>query len=270
MLTLYQTDIVISDKFSIRTGYFIGTMLFMLGIMVLPIGLAGFLSTGFTYIGIVLLALAVSGGLLLYSGVQQIRDARRKSRDAKALNTVANGENAPNADREQYNESVLAQWTCDEETWSLFHKNEIQYRNSDNLYYFAAFVGLGTIALLIFRAANLFIAVAISTIMGGIVVLMRRTLSLKKLRAAQPGQERNVVIAKGFVMLNGHLFDLYAENRNTRKVQFLKDVSPAILEFTIEWKTRNGITFDELRVPVPPEQYESVENLLIHFNNNTI
>ena len=261
---------MISDKFSIRAGYMIGGMLFMLGLVVLPIGLLGFLSTGITYIGIVLLALAVSGGLLLYSGVQQFKAARRKSKDAQSLYAAAGGAGASASDRQQYGESVLAEWTCDTATWQEFSKNEIQYRNSDNLYYFAAFTGLGTIALLIFRAANLFIAVAISTIMGGIVVLLRRTLSLKKLRVAQPGQERKVVIAKGFVMLNGHLFDLYAENRNTRKVQFLKDVSPAILEFTIEWKTRNGTTFDELRVPVPPEQYESVENLLIHFNNNTI
>ncbi len=257
---------MISDKFSIGAGYFIGAMLFMLGAMLLPIGLLGFISSGFTYIGIVLLVMAISGGLLLYSGVQQFKAARKKSKDAKALYNEATRGATASGDKEQYNNSVLAEWTCDKDTWAAFQKNEIRYRNSDNLYYFVAFVGLGTISLLIFRAANLFIAVAISTIMGGVVVALRRSLSLKKLKTASPDHRRKVVISKGFIMLNGHIFDLYAENRNTRKVELLSGDDPIIPEFTIEWMTRNGVTFDELRVPVPPEHLATAESLLKYFN----
>jgi hypothetical protein len=260
---------VISDKHKVRAGILTGAMLIGLGILIFPIGLLGFLSTGLTYIGLVMLLLAISGGLLLYGGYKQFRDARKTQKDEATLKEKLNKKETTDKEDEEIRASVLAEWDIDEETWKAFRQNVIGYRNEDNLYYFIGVMILGTLGLLIFRAANLFIAVAISAILGGIIVFMRRQMALSKLNKDYSPYARKVVIGEGYVIMNGHTFDLYSETRTTTKVQFLPNEQPVILEFTISWITRHGPSYDELRIPVPPEQIDTARKLTEHFKSKT-
>lgn len=260
---------MISDKHKVTAGILTGAMLMGLGILIFPIGLVGFLSTGLTYIGLVMLLLAISGGLLFYSGIKQYRDARKTEKDEARLKKKLIKKDATNEEDEQIKATVLAEWDIDDDTWKSFRQNEIGYRNADNLYYFIGVMILGTIGLLIFRAANLFVAVAISAILGGIIVFMRRQMALSKLQADRGPYARKVVIGEGYVIMNGHTFDLFSETRTTTKAQFLPDEQPVILEFTIAWITRHGPSYDELRIPVPPQKMDIAFKIVDHFNSKS-
>jgi membrane protein implicated in regulation of membrane protease activity len=263
---------MIDDRQRSQIGRFTGVMLLVLGLFVTPVGLLGFLSEGFSGIGMVLLILTISGLLIAYGGWQQIRASRTLQQDEQKLHQELNETATPakviaGTPAAQTNKEVLAQWETDAHTWKAFVKNERNYRNSDNIYYFIGVVLLGTPFLMLARAVPWTGALVFSAVFGLLIVYLRRSLSLKKLqpRSGQvPGQ---VVIGKGYVVLNGHTFDLYSESRHTTRVQFLPDQQPAILEFTIAWITRKGRTFDELRVPVPQNQMEKAKEVVKYFNN---
>ena len=113
------------------------------------------------------------------------------------------------------------------------------------------------------RSASLPVAIIVTLIIGGIIVYIRRRLALAKLK---PGKgKKEVYITDYFAIMNGEQYYLMNEHRLTSKVILYEDTSPAILEFTIHWQTRNGVTFDELRLPVPPEAIPLAKEISINF-----
>jgi len=259
---------LISDKYKISGGYFTGIILIGLSVLILPLGIIGFFSSGFSYIGLIWLVFAISGGLLLYSGIASIRSASKTKKDEAILKAALDPESS-GTEKEEIKATILADWKYDDETWEAFKQNEKSYRKEDNIYYFIGVVILGTIGLLIFRSANLFVAVAISAILGGIMVLLRSNLSLSKLKKTSGPYSQRAIIGEGYVLMNGHTFDLFDTGRYTSKVEFLPDENPPILEFTIKWMTRKGATFDELRVPVPNNKIEEAIQIVTHFKSKT-
>ena len=73
------------------------------------------------------------------------------------------------------NQPVRAHWPIDEATWKLFAKNEIKYRNEDNVYFSIAFFALGTVTIMLSRSASLPVAIIVTLIIGGIIVYIRRS-----------------------------------------------------------------------------------------------
>lgn len=276
---------MISDKQSAQGGYFSGGLLLFCGILTAPIGFMGVLASGFTYIGIIMLLLAVGGSLLIYSGIQYIRAAGKLQKDEQALQQQLSSNGTavkPDSEKGVISEGtkpaeptptklvlpdvhIIAEWETDPSTWQQFTINERKYRNEDNIYFFIAVLILGTLVLMLSRSASFWLALGISAGMGAIIVYIRRSLSLSNLQPGNQKSARRVIISDAFVSLNGHTFDLFSASRNTRKVRFLPDESPAILEFTIEWMTRKGPTFDELRVPVPAANFQQAAAVVQYF-----
>ena len=120
-----------------------------------------------------------------------------------------------------------------------------KYRTGDNIWYFIAMVLLGTPAH-VYPWCFTGIFFHFHHTFASVVVGLRYRLSMSNLRSRK-NKTPEVIISKGFVSLNGKQFELYSKVRNVRSVVFQPHQQPPILEFTIEWKTSKGVTFDELR-----------------------
>ena len=262
---------MIDEKQSISFGYFAGGLCIFLGIIITVIGISGLKLIDFDFPGILFLMLLLSGLLLLFGGLQYILSSKKKEKLEKILNEE-NISIAPNATQNKTpkvaGSIVKGEWDIDEITWQQFIKNEKNYRNSDNIYFLIGFVILGTIAIILNRYAEWTTALLICLIAGVFLVLMRRSLGLNKIRSVR--KRKKVLITENFVRLNEFTFILFSENRMTSSIKFLDSEIPKILEFKIHWKTRNGSTYDELRVPVPPGQEETAKNICLNFIKQNI
>lgn len=246
---------MISDKVSASAQIGIGIMLIILGVLVTPIGLIGAIAGGFTYVGILMMFLLLGGALMLLGGIQYLRAGLKLSRDEKKLRQELARTHSPSHSHSHTHSHsptpIIARWTVDEATWQLFCLNEKKYRTGDNIWYFIAMVLLGTPLLMFTRGVSPGFSFIFTTLFASVVVGLRYRLSMSNLRSRK-NKTPEVIISKGFVSLNGKQFELYSKVRNVRSVVFQPHQQPPILEFTIEWKTSKGVTFDELRLPVPP------------------
>lgn len=246
---------MISDKVSASAQIGIGIMLIILGVLVTPIGLIGAIAGGFTYVGILMMFLLLGGALMLLGGIQYLRAGLKLSKDEKKLRQELARTHSPSHSHSHTHSHsptpIIARWTVDEATWQLFCLNEKKYRTGDNIWYFIAMVLLGTPLLMFTRGVSPGFSFIFTTLFASVVVGLRYRLSMSNLRSRK-NKTPEVIISKGFVSLNGKQFELYSKVRNVRSVVFQPHQQPPILEFTIEWKTSKGVTFDELRLPVPP------------------
>ena len=246
---------MISDKVSASAQIGIGIMLIILGVLVTPIGLIGAIAGGFTYVGILMMFLLLGGALMLLGGIQYLRAGLKLSKDEKKLRQELARTHSPSHSHSHTHSHsptpIIARWTVVEATWQLFCLNEKKYRIGDNIWYFIAMVLLGTPLLMFTRGVSPGFSFIFTTLFASVVVGLRYRLSMSNLRSRK-NKTPEVIISKGFVSLNGKQFELYSKVRNVRSVVFQPHQQPPILEFTIEWKTSKGVTFDELRLPVPP------------------
>ena len=259
---------MIDEKQSISFGYFAGGLCIFLGFIITAIGISGIKLIDFDFPGVLFLMFLLSGLLLLFGGIQYIISSGKKQKLENILNETdisGSADITENKITEVAGSIVKGGWDIDETTWQQFIKNEKNYRNSDNIYFLIGFLILGTISIIINRYAEWTTALLICFITGAFVVLLRRSLGLKKVHSVR--KKKQVLITENFVRLNEFTFVLFSENRMTSSIKFLESEIPKILEFKIHWKTRNGVTYDELRVPVPPGKEEAAKKICYNFNN---
>lgn len=257
-----------NEKHNAGIQKMLGVILIFLGLMISMIGISGLLHTTWDFIGWVMLALTLSGILMLTGGLFSFMAAKDSIKVADEIQQTITSANAKNTIPTSLNyQEVLAHWKIDNETWSQFKKNEIRYRNSDNIYFFIAFVLLGGLTIMINRGADWKIALLISVIMGSIIVAIRRNLALKKLTTTTSQNE--VYITRSFIVLNGDQYILFSENRKVSKVELIATGEPLILSYTVHWPTRNGTAFDELRIPVPENAITLAQKICDNFNLNS-
>lgn len=222
-------------------------------IMIIPVAI-GALVSGVWFLG---LPLALASVLLLWSIYSNFREYRQELPSVPK----ASAGNQPHSPGEITPElTVLGEWTVDTSTWKRFMKAERSLRNTDSIYMFIGALLLGIFAL---RNANIFIAIALTVVIGLIIVIGRRYFALKNLRVRTPCK---VVITPTLVFLNEQSYAITDANRYLKKVQMIEKDQLRIIEFTIGWVTRNGPTFDELRIPVTTDTFAQAENVLNYFN----
>lgn len=262
---------MIDEKQSISFGYFQGTIAILMGVIIVPIGISGLFSQKFDYFSLVFILLSLSGLLLITGGIQSFISARKKEAFEKELTMLeSSNQSSTNAEnvKTTAGSEIIGRWEIDETTWQQFIKNEKKYRNQDNFYLLIGFIILGTITLVLNRNSSWTTALITCLFVGMFIVLIRRSMGLKKIQSTRP--KKQVLITERFVRLNEFTFILFSENRRTSSIKFIESEIPKILEFKIHWKTRNGSTYDELRVPVPPGKEEAAKKICFNFNNQNI
>lgn len=231
----------------------LGIILLFLGVMVGFIGIMGVIGEGLNGIGWLMLLMGMGGVLMVVGGLQMVRDGNTdRKKQANAAQAARSGQALAVLP------DILAEWVLDEQTWKDFCINEKKYRNQDNLWFFVAFLFLGTIVLMISRSSSFLLAISIVGAIGLITIYLRRTVALQKLHVPA-GMPKQVVIGRRHILMNGKIYPINADRMTTRKVRVIEDSTPMLLELTLYWPTRNGETYDELRIPVPPPALEKAK-----------
>jgi hypothetical protein len=70
------------------------------------------------------------------------------------------------------------------------------------------------------------------------------------------------VITNRIANVNGKPIVFHGDGKWLRKVDIKEKNNINVLEITFEWKTGKGITFDELRIPVPKGKLREAIELL--------
>ena len=133
----------------------VGVVLTVVGALVTFVGGSALLNITWDVVGFLVLLLTLAGVLLLVSGISQLYIARdlteKQHQIMESLHTKP-------ADGDVHTtisyQPVRAHWPIDEATWKLFAKNEIKYRNEDNVYFSIAFFALGTVTIMLSRSAS--------------------------------------------------------------------------------------------------------------------
>ncbi len=253
-----------NEKQKSGLNFISGIAVTIVGLLITPMGISGLLHTSLDAIGWVLLLFTVSGLLLLVSGITMLIQSRsqKKSSD-NLLQTIVEAQKNNLILIELESQPVRAHWLIDKTTWNNYKQNETKYRLYDNIYFFIAFALAGAVLITINKGVVIGRAFIVSVIIGIIVVVIRRAIALAKLKSKTNYQE--LYLTDNFIVLNGEKYLLFGDGIYTSNVQLLSNQDPTILEFKIHWKTRNGVTFDELRLPVPPAEINNANNFCSNF-----
>jgi len=241
-----------------------GIAVTIVGLLITPMGISGLLHTSFDAAGWILLIFTLSGFLLLASGITMLIQSRSQNKSSgKLLNTIVEAQKNNLILSEIEFQPVRAHWLIDKPTWNNFKQNETKYRLHDNIYFFIAFAVAGAVLITINKGAVIGRAFIVSVIIGIIIVVIRRAIAMAKLKSKTKYQE--LYLTDYFIVLNGEKYLLFGDGVYTSSVRLFDNTSPIILEFKIHWKTRNGVTFDELRLPVPPAEITKATNFCSNF-----
>lgn len=157
---------------------------------------------------------------------------------------------------------VLAHWKYTAEEWEKFFRKEQSSLGAESFGITIGISVLGTILLVYAENASWLLAFTISAAIAILFstlkyILKKNSISLKS------GQQAEVIIGLDTVVINGKLQVLRDENKWLGEIEIIEKTPPAFLEFTYYWKTRSGLTNDEVRIPVPPGKMKEAEEVLL-------
>lgn len=145
---------------------------------------------------------------------------------------------------------VLAHWYYSVEEWEAFTRTEKKIRGEEVLLEALLITVLGTLLLHFTRGASWVVALAICMVIGTIYALIRYTMRLNTIRWRNPSLPE-VIITNSAVIINGNKLDYHSETRWLRRADLAEKEGRNLLAITYEWQTRKGVTFDEIRIPIP-------------------
>lgn len=252
---------MLNDEQVRRGRIAITIMLGMIVLMIAPIGIAALFS-GAWYLG---LPLCISSGLILWG----IRNNIRNNSKIKSSTSKAFVNNATPSDMSNDIPEPLAYWEIDYPTWKIFMQTEKKLRNEDSAYLFIGTIIIGCIGLMSARQLAFFQALPYAAGIGILIVLIRRYFALRNLQNNK-NNPTTIIITANKIQINKQEYSLRGDNRWISGIQLKNAHNTDYIEFTIAWSTRNGNTFDELRIPVPQGKFAEAEKVIQYFTKTHI
>ncbi len=161
-------------------------------------------------------------------------------------------------------------WEYSSAQWLQFTRWEQRERRTNTFIEAFVLVVLGSLMIIISRGANWTIALLVSIVIASIYYWLKIWLTLRGIAQPDPENRYRVIIQANGVLVNGRYHALQNQQRWLGKLTLHEKVEPAILEFTFHWNTRRGETFDELRIPVPPEAIAQAKWLVKDWPGNQV
>lgn len=155
---------------------------------------------------------------------------------------------------------ILANWDIPVDEWKKFTKWEYKDRKESAIILVLIVMILGTILLRITRMAPWWAAVGVPFFIGTLVAWLRYLYVTGPLKSKSETNE--VTITPFYASFNGKRFPFIDEKKSIKAVKILELPDPKVLEITYEWSTRNGMTFEELHIPIPKGKLGEAVRLL--------
>lgn len=161
------------------------------------------------------------------------------------------------------NSTLLAEWNFSAKTWNDFVSIEKKNKREDNIYFGIGIAILGTLALMYLRDASLLHSLLVSIPLAILIPLLRYKLTYKHLKKRK--NTSNLKIFTSGLVVNNKTISFIENNRFLKAVTILKKGNFSLIEFDISWKTRNGYTNDEFRLPIPNDKLEEANAIVNKF-----
>jgi hypothetical protein len=232
------------------------------------------------YLGLVLSAAAIA---MIYGGIKQLVSVKRSQQAVQqtqaaiqaellAAKVIHIGEKIDDASIEaeiiqkQSTEKtapaqqvILATWHFTAQEWNAFLRYERKERKLSHAIESVLILILGGLLLLYTRDASPWLAFGISGVIGAIYWIGKYYLSMGSLGAAKPTNE--VIITPMAIIINGKYNVLRNENIWLSKAKVKEDKGLHLLEFTYNWATRKGDTYEDFRIPIPVDKLTDAEQI---------
>lgn len=155
---------------------------------------------------------------------------------------------------------ILANWEIPVDEWKKFTKWEYRDRKESAIILVLIVMILGTIILRITRMAPWWAAVSVPLFIGALVSWLRYQYVIGPLKSKSDTNE--VTITPSYASFNGKQYPFIDDKKTIKSVKILEQADPKVLEITYQWNTRNGMTNEELHIPIPKGKLGEAVRLL--------
>ncbi|PHR71393.1 MAG: hypothetical protein COA67_06730 [Lutibacter sp.] len=146
--------------------------------------------------------------------------------------------------------NILDTWSFTAGEWNRFVAIEKRIKREDNIYFGIGILVLCTPGLMILRSTSFLTALLFSAPLALLIPWLRMKFSNPHLKDAS--KESIIEIYHEHLTINSKKIDLYGKKKWLKDMKIIEtNDNFKLLEFTVEWKTRNGNTNDETRIPIP-------------------
>ena len=162
---------------------------------------------------------------------------------------------------------LLARWIYSVDEWKRFLKSERKERKSNVFYEAIAIFVLGGLVLNFLRSAPMLFSFLFSGVFAIIYAVIKFYLRMNAVKWS--GNSFPFVnIMDDELVINNKRTAFNKDGKRLRKSVCKEVGGITILEITYEWMTRKGITFDEIRIPVPSGKHSEAMELCNKFLKN--
>jgi hypothetical protein len=252
------------------------------GLMVAPLAVGMLLSYPHQ-IWLLGVVLAFSSIAMIIGGIKQLISARKKQQQVDQTQTAIQEEilsakvqhigesinndaieaaiiqNQEAAQSAPIDQVILAKWHFTAAEWNRFLQYEKRERKMSSTIESVIIILLGGALLMFAKNANAWLAFGISGVIASIYWLGKYYLSMGSLGASRAVNE--VIITPVAIIINGKYNVLRNDRIWLSKVVVKNETAMQVLEFTFNWSTRKGDTFEEIRIPIPENKLAEAEAL---------
>lgn len=157
-------------------------------------------------------------------------------------------------------------WEFSSIEWNAFEKTGTALKKEDNMYMAIGVLIVGIPFLMLKRDASFFTAVLFVIPFAILIPWLRYKLTLSYLKPKP--KTVTVQFYPDFILINDEKKVLFSKNRWIKNMKIIDDTNEKkLLEIDIAWSTRKGNTFDELRIPIPPDKASKAEMLIAFYRD---
>jgi hypothetical protein len=159
---------------------------------------------------------------------------------------------------------ILDTWIFPSEVWNKFVKIEKGNKKEDNIYFGIGIIVLCTPGLMLLRGTSFLTAFIFALPLAFLLPWLRMKFMNSHLKNIS--KESVVKIYPDYLIINNKKIDLYGKKKWLKNMKIIETPEEfKLLEFTIEWNTRNGNTNDETRIPIPLDKEQKAKELIAFY-----
>lgn len=255
-----------------RISGLFGVLFLILGGFVLILGfslLMGAGSNGVNYLFAGLLL--ISGFFLLAGGRQNLLKAKEKKKAVEEykekVNLKLSGEKdttdvSDNSQLNEYVPDIIGVLEYEKEEWKLMKSSETRRRLKEGIWVSLLIGILGGYLLMSSRGVPFLAAFLFALVFGLVISYLKVLMSGSLFRM---GKENQIVLTTNALIINGKFKTINDDTIALEYVTKVRSEEKDFLEFSIQWKTRRGITNDQFRIYIPERSKDISEKVIEYY-----
>lgn len=257
----------------------IGCYLFLLGMAMSVLGISLLVSSDRGEIGTLIMGLSLaSGTLLLIGAVQYLKKTRVKEQALASyeqqlyrkpeVQGAPEGQYLPVSDHtEVYRPDVVAVWEYTKDEWKWMGRSERKRRFKEGIWVSALVAVLGGLLLSRVRETGYLTGFLISLGVGVLIAVLKILVS-DSLFA--PGKHNRIMLSTNGLHFNSKFQVIQDDSIQLQHVKPVTADGKKMLEFSIQWMTRNGVTNDQFRVFIPDRYAADIDKVLAYYREKGV